>query len=106
MCTGSRLRSRLLPLQLVAAAAALNSPKGAATRTSNLGAAASRGERPARVEWSQSIWHSLEVDPGLAAYDMIGAEELLLTRNGSILSFAEATKCAPGPLGCEDNSGL
>jgi len=36
---------------------------------------------------------------------MFGAEQLLLTKNGSLLSFCEATKCASGPLGCEDNSG-
>eukprot|EP01051_Picozoa_sp_SAG22_P024943 SAG22_NODE_7156_length_770_cov_1.296572_1_plen_143_part_01 len=36
---------------------------------------------------------------------MFGAEELLLTQNGSLLSFCEATKCAAGPLGCEDNNG-
>lgn len=64
-----------------------------------------RSPRPARVEHSRQIWHSLERNPGLIPYDMIGAEELLITRNGSLLSFAEATKCDPGFLGCEDNDG-
>ena len=68
-------------------------------------AAAAATSRPAKLEWSQPIWHSLEADPGLADYDMIGAEQLVLTKNSSILSFAEATKCAPGALGCEDNAG-
>merc|ERR1711865_1352804 len=35
------------------------------TMTADAAAAASR---PAKLEWSQPIWHSLEADPGLADY--------------------------------------
>ena len=69
------------------------------------GSSHAQQHRPARVERSQQIWHSLERNPGLITYDQVGAESLIVTKNGSLLSFVEVTKYNPGFLGCEDNNG-
>eukprot|EP01052_Picozoa_sp_SAG31_P031942 SAG31_NODE_3447_length_4256_cov_2.948077_2_plen_182_part_00 len=61
--------------------------------------------RPAKIEWSRPIWRAMEANPSLPTYDIFVSPQLLLTKNGSILSFVAGRKCDPGLMGCEDNSG-
>ena len=58
-----------------------------------------------RVDSSRLIWRTLERNPSLPQYDIIVSPQLVLTKNGSILSFVGARKCDPGVMGCEDNTG-
>ena len=54
--------------------------------------------------WTRT-WRTLEENPGLPAYDVFVSPQLVLARNGSILSFCGARKCDEGKMGCEDNTG-
>jgi sialidase-1 len=58
-----------------------------------------------RIDSQKLIWQTLEENPGLPTYDIFVSPQLVMTKNGSILSFCGARKCDPGRMGCEDNTG-
>ena len=60
---------------------------------------------PPHINSQKLIWQTLEENPGLPSYDIFVSPQLVLTKNGSILCFVGARKCAPGLMGCEDNTG-
>ena len=71
--------------------------------TEDAGAAAAPS--PPHINSQKLIWQTLEDNPGLPSYDIFVSPQLVLAKNGSILCFVGARKCAPGLMGCEDNTG-